>query len=99
MRVERLSRDKIRFFLSMDDLMERGIEKEDMWRDIPKVHELFNDMMDQAYQSLASRSPVLSPWKYSRCQPKGWWWWSRGEEPHPGTNWTIWTAMICMNWK
>ncbi|MGF7088985.1 adapter protein MecA 1/2 [Kroppenstedtia sanguinis] len=52
MRVERLSRDKIRFFLSMDDLMERGIEKEDMWRDIPKVHELFNDMMDQAYQEL-----------------------------------------------
>ncbi|PTX59874.1 adapter protein MecA 1/2 [Melghirimyces profundicolus] len=52
MRVERLSRDKIRFYLSMDDLMERGIEKEDMWRDIPKVHELFNDMMDQAYQEL-----------------------------------------------
>ena len=52
MRVERLSRDKIRFFLSMDDLMDRGIEKEDMWRDIPKVHELFNDMMDQAYQEL-----------------------------------------------
>ncbi|SDW58032.1 adapter protein MecA 1/2 [Marininema mesophilum] len=52
MRVERLSRDKIRFFLSLDDLMERGIEKEDMWRDIPKVHELFNDMMDQAYEEL-----------------------------------------------
>ncbi|OYD09744.1 genetic competence negative regulator [Paludifilum halophilum] len=52
MRVERLSRDKIRFFLSLDDLMERGIEKEDMWRDIPKVHELFNDMMDQAYREL-----------------------------------------------
>ncbi|GGE11101.1 adapter protein MecA 2 [Marinithermofilum abyssi] len=52
MRVERLSRDKIRFFLSLDDLMERGIEKEDMWRDIPKVHELFNDMMEQAYQEL-----------------------------------------------
>ncbi|MFC4078119.1 genetic competence negative regulator [Salinithrix halophila] len=52
MRVERLSRDKIRFFLSLDDLMDRGIEKEDMWRDIPKVHELFNDMMDQAYQEL-----------------------------------------------
>lgn len=52
MRVERLSRDKIRFFLSMDDLMERGIEKEDMWRDIPRVHELFNDMMEQAYDEL-----------------------------------------------
>lgn len=52
MRVERLGRDKIRFFLSLDDLIERGIEKEDMWRDIPKVHELFNDMMEQAYHEL-----------------------------------------------
>ncbi|MBN6188565.1 genetic competence negative regulator [Aneurinibacillus sp. BA2021] len=48
MRVERLNQDKIRIFLTFDDLMERGIEKDDMWRDIPKVHELFNDMMDQA---------------------------------------------------
>ncbi|MEW9033829.1 MAG: genetic competence negative regulator [Planifilum fimeticola] len=52
MRVERLGRDKIRFYLSLDDLVERGIEKEDMWRDIPKVHELFNDMMEQAYREL-----------------------------------------------
>jgi adapter protein MecA 1/2 len=48
MRVERLNQDKIRIFLTFDDLIERGIEKDDMWRDIPKVHELFNDMMDQA---------------------------------------------------
>ncbi|AMA73608.1 MULTISPECIES: genetic competence negative regulator [Aneurinibacillus] len=48
MRVERLNQDKIRIFLTFDDLMERGIEKDDMWRDIPKVHELFNDMMNQA---------------------------------------------------
>jgi len=52
MRVERLGRDKVRFYLSMDDLLDRGINKEDMWRDIPKVHELFNDMMEQAYQEL-----------------------------------------------
>lgn len=52
MRVERLGGDKIRFFLTLDDLMDRGIEKEDMWRDVPKVHELFNDMMEQAYQEL-----------------------------------------------
>lgn len=52
MRIERLSQDKIRFFLTFDDLSERGIEKEDMWRDIPKVHELFNEMMDQAYKEL-----------------------------------------------
>lgn len=52
MRVERLNHDKIRIFLTFDDLSERGIEKEDMWRDIPKVHELFNDMMEQAYDEL-----------------------------------------------
>ncbi len=49
MRLERLNDDKIRIFLTFDDLTERGIEKDDMWRDIPKVHELFNDMMDEAY--------------------------------------------------
>ncbi|HBI02452.1 MAG TPA: genetic competence negative regulator [Paenibacillaceae bacterium] len=52
MRVERLSQDKIRIFLTFDDLLERGIEKDDMWRDIPKVHDLFNDMMDQAHEEV-----------------------------------------------
>ncbi|GIO11717.1 adapter protein MecA 2 [Cohnella xylanilytica] len=52
MRMERLSQDKIRIFLTFDDLSERGIQKEDMWREIPKVHELFSEMMDQAYNEL-----------------------------------------------
>lgn len=52
MKMERLSQDKIRIFLTFDDLMERGIQKEDMWREIPKVHELFSEMMDQAYNEL-----------------------------------------------
>jgi len=52
MRMERLSHDKIRIFLTFDDLTERGIQKEDMWREIPKVHELFSEMMDQAYNEL-----------------------------------------------
>lgn len=52
MRVERLSQDKVRIFLTFDDLLERGIEKDDMWRDIPKVHDLFNDMMDQAHEEV-----------------------------------------------
>jgi adapter protein MecA 1/2 len=52
MRVERLGGDKVRFFLTMDDLLDRGIESDDMWRDVPKVHDLFNDMMEQAYQEL-----------------------------------------------
>jgi len=52
MKIERLSKDKIRIFLTFDDLTERGIQKEDMWREIPKVHELFSEMMDQAYTEL-----------------------------------------------
>ena len=52
MRIERLSPDKVRFFLTFDDLTERGIAKEDMWRDIPKVHDLFQEMMEQAYLEL-----------------------------------------------
>jgi adapter protein MecA 1/2 len=52
MKIERLSQDKIRIFLTFDDLMERGIQKEDMWREIPKVHELFSEMMDQAHSEL-----------------------------------------------
>ena len=52
MKIERLSQDKIRIFLTFADLLERGIQKEDMWREIPKVHELFSEMMDQAYSEL-----------------------------------------------
>lgn len=52
MKIERLSPDKIRIFLTFDDLVERGIQKDDIWREIPKVHELFSEMMDQAYSEL-----------------------------------------------
>lgn len=52
MKIERLGTDKIRIFLTFDDLNERGIEKEDMWREMPKVHELFSEMMDQAYSEV-----------------------------------------------
>lgn len=52
MKIERLTPDKIRIFLTFDDLTERGIKKEDMWREVPKVHELFSEMMEQAYSEL-----------------------------------------------
>ncbi|WP_138492981.1 genetic competence negative regulator [Paenibacillus pinistramenti] len=52
MKIERLSQDKIRIFLTFDDLSERGIQKEDMWQEIPKVQDLFTEMMDQAYNEL-----------------------------------------------
>lgn len=52
MKIERLGTNKIRIFLTFDDLSERGIQKEDMWRELPKVHELFSEMMEQAYTEL-----------------------------------------------
>ena len=52
MKIERLSQDKIRIFLTFDDLSERGIQKEEMWQEIPKVYDLFTEMMDQAYSEL-----------------------------------------------
>lgn len=52
MRLERLNYDKIKIFLTFDDLSERGITKEEMWQDIPKVHQLFRDMMLEANDEL-----------------------------------------------
>lgn len=52
MRVERLGGDQVRFFLTPDDLRDRGIQKEDIWKDLPKVQELFHEMLDHAYQEL-----------------------------------------------
>jgi adapter protein MecA 1/2 len=52
LKIERLTPDKIRIFLTFDDLLERGIRKDDMWREIPKVHELFSEMMEQAYREV-----------------------------------------------
>ena len=53
MKIERLSHDKIRIFLTFDDLTERGIHKDDfIWSEIPKIHELFSDLMEHAYMEL-----------------------------------------------
>jgi adapter protein MecA 1/2 len=52
MKIERLGQDKIRIFLTFDDLMERGIHKNDIWREIPNLHELFNDLMDHAHSEV-----------------------------------------------
>jgi adapter protein MecA 1/2 len=51
-KIERLSQDKIRIFLTFDDLSERGIQKDDLWKEVSKVHELFSEMMDQAHMEL-----------------------------------------------
>ena len=48
MRLERLTYNKIKFFLTSDDLYDRGISKEDIWKDSLKWHQLFNDMLEEA---------------------------------------------------
>ncbi|OEH85732.1 hypothetical protein BHU72_02825 [Desulfuribacillus stibiiarsenatis] len=52
MRVERLNKDKVKIFMSYEDLTERGVAKDDIWSDAPEVHELLNDMMDEVYDEL-----------------------------------------------
>ncbi|MBB5172921.1 genetic competence negative regulator [Texcoconibacillus texcoconensis] len=52
MRLERLDYDKIKIFLSFEDLRERGISKEEIWMDVPKVEELFREMIREANEEL-----------------------------------------------
>ena len=48
MRLERLNYNKIKIFLTFDDLFDRGLTKEDLWNDSLKVHQLFRDMIEEA---------------------------------------------------
>lgn len=48
MRLERLTANKIKIFLTSDDLFERGLSKEDIWKDSLKWHQLFHDMLEEA---------------------------------------------------
>lgn len=52
MKLERISHNKFKIFLTFDDLIERGLTKEDLWHDLPLVHELFQDMMYEASDEL-----------------------------------------------
>jgi len=49
MRVEKIAKDKVRIFISYDDLAERGIDRNEIWQNGRKVQELFWDMMETAY--------------------------------------------------
>lgn len=49
MRVERIADNKVRIFITYDDLDERGIERDEIWQNGRKVQELFWDMMEHAY--------------------------------------------------
>ncbi|MDE3839430.1 adaptor protein [Bacillus methanolicus] len=48
MRLERLTYNKIKIFLTFDDLTDRGLTKEDIWKDSLKWQQLFHDMLDEA---------------------------------------------------
>jgi adapter protein MecA 1/2 len=48
MRLERLNYNKIKIFLTSDDLYDRGLSKEDLWRDSLKWNQLFHDMLEEA---------------------------------------------------
>ncbi|WP_042355244.1 adaptor protein MecA [Bacillus rubiinfantis] len=48
MRLERLTANKIKIFLTSDDLMDRGLTKEDIWKDSSKWNQLFHDMLEEA---------------------------------------------------
>ncbi|MCT2537410.1 genetic competence negative regulator [Aquibacillus koreensis] len=52
MRLERLSLNQFKIFLTFDDLIERGLTKDDLWHDLPRVHALFHDMMYEASDEL-----------------------------------------------
>lgn len=48
MRLERLTYNKIKFFLTTDDLFDRGLSKDDIWIDSLKWNQLFHDMLAEA---------------------------------------------------
>ncbi|MCH1624775.1 genetic competence negative regulator [Fredinandcohnia quinoae] len=52
MRLERLNYNKIKIFLTFDDLFERGLSREDLMSDSLKVHQLFRDMIEEASSEL-----------------------------------------------
>ncbi|KAB2333713.1 genetic competence negative regulator [Bacillus mesophilum] len=51
MRLERLNYNKIKIFLSLDDLIDKGLTKEDIWKDSLKWHQLFHEMLEEASET------------------------------------------------
>lgn len=51
MRLERLNENKIKIFLTLDDLFDRGLTNEDLWKDSLKWHQLFHDMLEEASET------------------------------------------------
>ncbi|RFU69070.1 genetic competence negative regulator [Bacillus sp. V59.32b] len=52
MKLERLTNNKIKIFLTFDDLIDRGLTKEDIHGNSLKVHKLFQEMIEEACEEL-----------------------------------------------
>ena len=52
MKMERITNNKIKIFLTLDDLMDRGISKEDILGNSLKVQKMFQEMVEEACESL-----------------------------------------------
>ncbi|WP_059170981.1 adaptor protein MecA [Bacillus sp. FJAT-27445] len=48
MRLERITANKIKIFITSDDLFERGLSKDDILKDTLKWRQLFQDMLEEA---------------------------------------------------
>ena len=51
MRLERLNYNKIKIFITLDDLFDRGLTKDDIWKDSVKWNQLFRDMLEEASET------------------------------------------------
>jgi len=52
MRLERISVDQFKIFITYDDLYERGYSKDDLWNNLQKANQLFQDMLYEASEEL-----------------------------------------------
>ncbi|CAH0345574.1 genetic competence negative regulator [Bacillus sp. CECT 9360] len=52
MKLERLTNNKIKIFLTFDDLIDRGLTKDDIHGNSLKVHKLFQEMIEEACEEL-----------------------------------------------
>jgi adapter protein MecA 1/2 len=53
MKLERLTNNKIKIFLTFDDLIDRGLTKEDIKGNSLKVHKLFQEMIEDACEEMS----------------------------------------------
>lgn len=52
MRLERISINQFKIFLTYDDLYDRGYSKDDLWNNLPQANRLFQDMLHEASEEL-----------------------------------------------